>query len=348
MFSSEMIRQICRFFLETVKMTQTLERELSEAVYYPAREDASFELRSHLSGWVQHLNLTYSKPSASKPLSISAEEQCKANSSWDTIFEMWSAEFCGSRVIKKNSFDACNERIQAISPLLARVDSFYDQYFDYLPPESQNRVLIIRTFIDFKLKESQAMKILFQGVRAYRVETKLSNYVDGLILHAQSHILEMQQFVQLDKLGFLRDGAAYKQSILDGVKILDFVTKDSNRVFAEVPQKSRPNLSHYMIQIGRIVRQVTDDVGRLAEDQPPLGLLVGDVNGIPFVFDPNSAEGKALYRIRNSPPEPADDCSDEEWDEWKTRARISTAVEIGTEVDKEALLERLRKGGVKV
>jgi hypothetical protein len=325
MFLSEMIRQIRKFFLETVKMTQTLERELSEAAYYPVREDASFASGSHLLEWVQHLNLTYSKPSASKP--ISAEEQCKANSSWNTIAEMWSAEFCGSRVIKKNSFDACNERIQAISPLLARVNSFSDQYFDYLPPESQNRVLIIRTFIDFKLKESQAMKILFQGVRAHRVETKLSNYVDGLILHAQSHILEMQQFVQLDKLGLLRDGAAYKQSILDGVKILNFVTKDSNRVFAEVPQKSRPNLSHYMIQIGRVVRQVTDDVGRLAEDQLPFGLLIGDVNGTPFVFDPNSAEGKALQRIQN----PIDD------DEWEL------AYSPEDKVDINAIRNRLKK-----
>lgn len=66
------------------------------------------------------------------------------------------------------------------------------------------------------------------------------------------------------------------------------------------------------------------------------------------VVIPESAEDKAIQRLRDLPPEPSDDCSDEEWDRWKTDARISTEIEVGRKIDKDALLERLRKGGVKI
>jgi hypothetical protein len=65
-------------------------------------------------------------------------------------------------------------------------------------------------------------------------------------------------------------------------------------------------------------------------------------------LNPDSAESKALYRLGNLPPEPADDDSEEEWDKWRSAARISTEVPIGTEVDKAALLDKLRKGGASV
>ena len=61
--------------------------------------------------------------------------------------------------------------------------------------------------------------------------------------------------------------------------------------------------------------------------------------GIPFEVDgevtylsPNSAEGKALQRIRNPIPE----------DEW------ITVVEIGEDIDMEVVRERIKKRGYKI
>jgi len=57
-----------------------------------------------------------------------------------------------------------------------------------------------------------------------------------------------------------------------------------------------------------------------------------EVDGETVYLSPNSAEGKALQRIRNPIPE----------DEWVTEG------EIGEDIDVDALNERLRKRGYKV
>jgi acid phosphatase class B len=258
---------------------------------------------------------------------------------WDEIGLIVGRAFGGSDPEPGEEFHDCDIKIEASNLVLFKLNVIKRKFSPHLGSE---QLQVLNCFIDAtqsRKDSARGMRLLYQADKAARPISKLHGYVDGLIIHSPCLLHNLLYVAQS------------RETLPElALSVLNCVVSDATKVVNSVSIKSKSysELSYCLEQIKAIHLSTLADIERIYKGEEPIGLLFDEINGERVVINPESAEGKAIQRIRSLPFEPADGSSDEVWDEWRTHARISTEVEVGREVDKEALLERLRKGGVKV
>jgi hypothetical protein len=150
---------------------------------------------------------------------------------------------------------------------------------------------------------------------------KLRKYIKGLILLNFSTLYNLKSFIQdagehekekelprllsqcIDTFGIIESNA---HSVIDYIESADPLLRvDDDAIF-------------YLNQIESIVDYTQQDIDRLFAGEDAIGLIIDQVDGEQVAINPESAEGKAIQRIRNPAPD----------DEWEVSYKPGDTINI--------------------
>jgi hypothetical protein len=307
------------------------------------------------SNYYQNLERSFSLPDALHPVDQSNAsvpgwviQRAKA---WQMIGELIAQDtqysevedsfFGGDKQVLINRLDRSERLLKSLKQFrqtyIRTFEPFQIRQLNPFIELSKGSVSYLRGFID--LLSAQGFSKSLKVIRTYRdAMSHLNNYIHTSLL-LQCRALE----------AYFGDSRASEKSLESLKYVFIKVVEIAAQLGSQIPLNHRHQGSQYLQEI-RVFSQssvkLIDSILGVDCSSNYLAIEIGD--HILATICADSAEGKAIQRIRSLPPEPADGSSNEVWDEWRTHARISAEVELGREVDKEALLERLRKGGVKI
>jgi hypothetical protein len=226
--------------------------------------------------------------------------------------------------------------------VLIQLMRFHDTYADYLPRIDSDSITSFIKLTESEVYFATACSLIDDATRCSEPLRRVKKFRKSIefLFDGSSQYFQAAIFLSCGDR-FLNSYRGFLAYILGQVEI------DSRSV--------RPNDRNKFNQIRRIIDMTAKalmwELERLMDGRTAELKFVVDLDyerQLPTIYDADSPEGKAITRLSGLGEEPDEFASDEEWDIWRSKSGISTGVEIGREIDKEALLERLRKGGVKI
>jgi hypothetical protein len=242
-----------------------------------------------------------------------------------------------------------NDRIRMNESTLQAFTNFKRDFAEHMDEALLEAVDAIISLSRSQILGFRSSRLFNKSDKEKKIVKKLELLRDGLELYSECIAINTDQLLRLSLRGAISedDFDSEIETMRDGLETIGSMCRNLLKGLSPLSvenSKSKLIVRH----IDNLIKASFWDISQISHGKEPLNYVLGSVDGADVAVQNLSADAKAIERICALPSEPTDDCSDEEWDKWRTHARISTEVEVGREVDKEALLERLRKGGVKV
>jgi hypothetical protein len=271
---------------------------------------------------------------------------------WKEIRELVDQQVdLGNDVTPETQGEYFSQRLELSRLIVNKVADFRNKYADYMSDKDVeifgNYSKLARASFD----DARARMILHNGSSNRNASKRLTALRDGVklygeslppLLHAEMELIRKNRLSNKEFGLHLTRIRSLCIEVFELTKatLAAYPNSNSTPIFSKDLEKSD--------DIERIIKAIFWDVSQISQGKEPLDYVLVNVDGVAVAVEHLSPDAKAIERIKALDGDLPLDGSMEEIEEWYTSRGFKFTPAAETEVDEEALLESLRKRGVKI